>query len=67
MPGSSCWRVPNVLAQAIERLHLSEAERVAFGHEGRERVLAHFTYGRVAQKTWLFWQEILDACSAVRR
>jgi len=57
----------NALARAIERLRSSEAERVALGRKGRERVLAHFTNERIAQKTWLFWQEILDACGSVRR
>ncbi|MGB9776545.1 MAG: glycosyltransferase [Anaerolineae bacterium] len=58
---------PNALAGAIERLYSSEAERVTLGHKGRERVLAHFTNERIAQKTWLFWQEILDARGSVRR
>jgi glycosyltransferase involved in cell wall biosynthesis len=57
----------NALARAIERLRSSEAERVAIGRRGREQVLAHFTNERIAQKTWLFWQEILDACGSVRR
>jgi len=57
---------PNALALAIKQLHSSEAERVALGRKGRERVLAYFTNERIARRTWFFWQEILDARGSVR-
>jgi len=58
---------PSALARAIERLYRSEDERMALGKKGRERVLQHFTNEQIAQRTWLFWQEILDARSPVCR
>ena len=58
---------PSALARAIERLYRSEEERMALGKKGRERVLQHFTNEQIAQRTWLFWQEILDARSPVCR
>ncbi|MBC7232031.1 MAG: glycosyltransferase family 4 protein [Chloroflexi bacterium] len=57
---------PNTLALAVKQLYLSEAERAALGRKGRERVLAYFTNERIAQRTWFFWQEILDARGSVR-
>ncbi|MGC8785921.1 MAG: glycosyltransferase [Anaerolineae bacterium] len=56
----------DALARAIEHLYTCEAKRTALGHKGRERVLAHFTNQQIAQKTWLFWQEILNARGTVR-
>ncbi|MBC7261794.1 MAG: glycosyltransferase, partial [Chloroflexi bacterium] len=56
----------DALARAIEHLYTCEAKRVSLGRKGRERVLAHFTNQQITQKTWLFWQEVLNARGTVR-
>lgn len=52
------------LAQAIGRLRSSTAERTTLGQRGRERVLAQYTNERIAQATYLFWQEVMSADSS---
>ena len=71
--GSTHAEIPNVIGdagftfeennwedlRAKLQLLLDDAElRAAFGPKGRQRVLAHFTHTRIAEKTWAVYQEL---------
>ena len=49
------------LRDALATLRDDTALRTRLSHEGRSRVLAHYTQAHVAEETVAFYQEILDA------
>jgi len=74
--GSTHAEIPNVIGDAgftfeeknweelrttLARLVDDPALRAEYGPRGRERVLAHFTNTRIAEKTWAVYRELLSA------
>lgn len=74
--GSSSGEIPNVigdagivvpegdaaaLGAALSRLQEDAELRAELGRRGRERVLAHFTHARIAEKTYAVYQKALKA------
>ncbi|MFA6232673.1 MAG: glycosyltransferase family 4 protein [Bacteroidota bacterium] len=72
--GSTHAEIPNVIGDAgftfgeknwsamqatLQMLLDDDALREEYGARGRERVLAHFTNTRIAEKTWSVYQELL--------
>lgn len=52
---------PRALAQAIDSLRFSSAQKAILGRKGRARVLALYTNEHIGRQTFRFWQEVLDA------
>jgi glycosyltransferase involved in cell wall biosynthesis len=49
------------IAQALQRLHDTPAERELLAVEGRRRVMAEYTDAAVAEKTLRFWRDTIAA------
>lgn len=74
--GSTHAEIPNVIGDAgftfeeknwehlqtkLQMLVDDDYLRAEYGRRGRERVLAHFTNTRIAEKTWAVYQELLNS------